>query len=118
MWTGQLDPVSNREDWLDNIIIKDFDTGVPIPLDGEGTDLTLAVSPKGSRAYPVLLASISNGRLTVDPLVPTIATMTFTRAEMQQLPPGEYDVGITMLYQGTVSQIFAGRMPIIDGVVP
>lgn len=118
MWEGQLGPVSNRADWTDDIVIENFDTGARIPLDGEGTDLTLAVSPKGSRAYPALLASISNGRLVVDATTGLFATLTFTREDMQQLKPGEYDCGITLKLNGAITQIFVGRLPVIDGIVP
>lgn len=115
MWGGQLNPVSTREDWIDHFTFKDNDTGELIPL--TDVELTFAVSPKGSRAYPCLLATIANGKLVVNG-DPTIATLTFTVDEVRQLRPGEYDVGLTMLRDGVTTQIFRGRLPVTDGIVP
>jgi len=42
----------------------------------------------------------------------------FTRAEMSNFAAGDLDIGITVtLNDGVTYQLFAGQLPVVDGVV-
>jgi hypothetical protein len=63
----------------------------------------------------VLSATTSNGKISI---VDTgVFEVDFTRAEMQQLSAGTYDVGCVVTINGKTSQFLVGTLPVLDGVV-
>lgn len=54
----------------------------------------------------------------VDIIAPNTFMVHFSRAEMANFAAGEVDLGITIkLNDGITYQLFAGQLPIVDGVV-
>ena len=73
----------------------------------------------GSTNYlssPTLVGTNKDGHITVT--APGNFEVRFTRSEMVQFPPGDLNIGITaLLNDGVTYQLFAGLLPVVDGVV-
>ena len=113
MITGTLPPTSNRETWQVVFRLIDPDTGT-IP-DLTDATATLGIRPD-EQSLCVLTGSTSDGHITIDVSAGTM-TILYPPAEMKDLGPGEYDIGIMLTVDGQTHQFFAGSLPVIDGVV-
>lgn len=112
MYTGPLAPTSNRADWRFNIELltptNDF-------VDFTGATIIIAITPD-EQINPLITGSNIDGHVTVTG--PGAAAVAFARSEMTTLLPASYKVGITVkLADGVTHQIFAGTLPVVDGVV-
>ena len=75
---------------------------------------------KGGNSYtsssPTLTGTNGDGHIKV--IGPGIFDVKFSRHEMTQFSPGDLDIGITVkLADGVTYQLFAGQLPVVDGVV-
>lgn len=111
MYSGPLLPVSNQANWTYRDEATDEETGDPVDL--TGASITFEV--RDSSNCIVLSASTSNGKITI---VDTgVFEVAFTRAEMQQVEAGTYDVGCVITINGATPQFLIGTLPVLDGVV-
>lgn len=111
MYQGTLPPASNRADWTETLKLTDDDTGDPIDLTGAA----MAIAVRDLANCLVLSGSIADGKVTL--LETGVAQWSFPASAMGGLCAGEYAVGITLTMSGTVEQVFAGTLPIIEGIV-
>jgi hypothetical protein len=117
MYSGSLDPVSNREHWIGSFEFKDATSGDPIDLSEVGVEVTFAIKPD-KRSSPCLLATFENGKMVIPAATAGIAEWTFTSDELRTLKPGTYRAGVLLTRGGVDTQIFEGSVSVIDGVVP
>jgi hypothetical protein len=65
---------------------------------------------------PTLTGTNGDGHITV--VSPGTFDVKFSRSEMSQFSAGDLDIGITLkLASGITYQLFAGQIPVVDGVV-
>jgi hypothetical protein len=113
MLQATFEPVSNREDWIQQCEVRNED--------GELIDLTdaaivMAVRDRQSRQQK-LLAQTSDSTITIE--ATGIFTFSFSVTQMRGLDASKtYDMGCTIQLNGTVQQFFVGSVPVIDGIVP
>ena len=114
-YTGHIAAASNRADLKFQVELIDPATNDFV--DFTGATITVALRPGAqSRAVPQLTGTNLDGHITV--ISPGVFEVRFTRAEMTQFPAGDVDIGITVLLNnGVTYQLFAGQLPIVDGVV-
>lgn len=113
MYKGPLAAVSNREDW--QFTIEVIDPATNDFVDFTGATIIVMVRPQ-ENTNTVLTGSNSDGHITVTG--PGTANVLFRRTDMINLPARVYDVGITLkLLSGITYQLFAGTLPVEDGVV-
>jgi len=113
-YTGHLQAASNRADLLFEVKLTDPVTNDLV--DFTGATITISLRPQ-TQSAPTVTGSNHDGHVIVTGL--GTFDVHFTRAEMTQFSAGDIDVGITVLLaDGITRQLFAGQIPIIDGVVP
>jgi hypothetical protein len=117
-YTGHIAAASNRADLLFQVQLVDPVTNDNV--DFTGATITVALRPvAGGSNYsagPRLSGTNQDGHITV--LGPGNFEVKFSRAEMAQFPAGDLDIGITVLLNdGITYQLFAGQLPVVDGVV-
>lgn len=113
MYIGPLKAISNREDWQFTIELIDPATNDFVSF--TGATIIVMVRPY-ENTNTVLTGSNLDGHITVTG--PGTASVLFPRSEVTSLPPRTYDVGITVkLSTGLTYQLFAGTLPVADGVV-
>lgn len=113
MFTGTLDPASNRADWQFAIELVDLDGN---DLNLSGATINIAIRTQG-QILPLLTGSTSDGHIFITGL--GNFNVSFSPAEMRILNPGSYDVGLTAKFaSGITYQILANAtLPVIDGVM-
>jgi len=112
MYQGHTFAASNRADLLFGIELKNPDGSF---VDFTGASITVALRLT-TYTTPTLTGTTTDGHVTVTG--PGTAAVHFTRSEMTTFPAGELDIGITvMLSDGNTYQLFAGQLPVVDGVV-
>lgn len=112
MYIGQLEAVTNREDWIDQAQVTDGDTGTLVDL--SAATIAMDVRDQKSKCR-VLTATLANSKIS---LVSTgIFEWTFTAADMHGICAGTYDVGITVEIADVTKQLFVGTVSIVDGVM-
>ena len=117
-YTGHIAAASNRADLQFKIELVDPVTNDFV--DFAGATITVALRPVkgGGNNYssPTLTGTNQDGHITVTDL--GTCEVRFSRAEMAQFAPGDLDIGITLkLATGITYQLFAGQLPVVDGVV-
>jgi hypothetical protein len=117
-YTGHIAAASNRADLLFQVELIDPKTNDSV--DFTGATITVALRPVkgGGNNYssPTLTGTNHDGHITV--IGPGNFEVKFSRAEMTQFSPGDLDIGITVqLNDGVTYQLFAGQLPVVDGVV-
>jgi hypothetical protein len=117
-YTGHIAAASNRADLMFQVQLVDPATNDSV--DFTGATITVALRPVkgGGNNYssPTLTGTNQDGHITV--IGPGNFEVRFSRAEMTQFSPGDLDIGITVLLNdGVTYQLFAGQLPVIDGVV-
>jgi hypothetical protein len=109
MWTGNLDPVSNRETWQETVSYRPADGTAAPALDEVVVTIAGGCAPRSSK--------LSDGGVTVDRDAGTF-TFVFDASDMRRLRPGAYRLGIVLTINNVPVQLFAGSIEIIDGIVP
>lgn len=119
-YTGHIAAASNRADLLFAVELIDPKTNDFV--DFTGATITVALSPVagGGNNYnmstPTLTGTNLDNHVTVTGLGKF--EVRFTRPEMVQFPAGDIRLGITVLLNdGVTYQLFAGLLPVVDGVV-
>lgn len=106
-----LEPISNREDWIDQCEVLDQDDAA---VDLTTATIVLAVRNSKTKAI-TLTASTANGSIT---LVSTgIFQFAFTLNQTRSLCAETYDVGCTINLNSVTQQFFIGTIAVLDGVV-
>lgn len=132
----RFDQVSNCSDWSESMQLTDEDTGSLIDLSGYTITVWLiyqsfrgpgnarpaswdyyAPGSLNAQGYqsPVLEASTSNGKVTIDST--GIFSWAFTASDLQPLAPGVYEIGGIMSDGTNTAQLFIGTVPLIEGIV-
>ncbi len=110
MYTGQLAPVSNKEDWIATSPLIDED-GSEVTL----TDATIAmfICRQGSADSAILSGSTADGKITL----PSATTFQwhFTPTDMAALCAGTYDVFLRVTIDDIVTQILSCAVSIVEG---
>lgn len=110
MYTGSLGTLSNREDYdQDFQAFDDTDTA----LDLTGATIVFEFRDKQTKAS-ALEASTANGKITI---VTTTFTVALSPTDTRTLCAKDYDLGCTLLLNGVTTQLFAGTISVIDGIV-
>lgn len=113
MLQATFEPVSNREDWIEQCEVR---TEAGVLVDLSAAVIVMAVRERQSKQQK-LLAQTADSTITID--ATGIFTFTFTLAQMRGLDASKaYDMGCTIQLNGTTQQFFVGSVPVIDGVVP
>lgn len=113
MQTVQFEPVSNREDWIQQC--KVFDTSGALS-DLTGALIVLTVRERQTEVVK-LQAQTSDGSIVIQGI--GIFQFTFPSASMHGLDASkQYKVGCTINLNGVTKQFFTGSVPVIDGIVP
>ena len=118
-YTGHIAAASNRADLMFQVELIDPKTNDNV--DFTDATITVALRPvKGGNSYtsssPTLTGTNGDGHIKV--IGPGIFDVKFSRHEMTQFSPGDLDIGITVkLIDGVTYQLFAGQLPVVDGVV-
>jgi hypothetical protein len=112
-YTGHIAAASNRADLLFAVELVDPKTNDLV--DFTGATIVVALTPT-TQTSPALTGTNQDGHITVTGLGKF--DVHFTRAEMAKFPAGEVNIGIVAtLADGIAYQLFAGQLPIVDGVV-
>ena len=114
-YTGHIAAASNRADLIFQVELVDPATNDFVDLTGSA--ITVALRGAGQYGTAPLLSG-TNADSHVVVTGQGIFKVTFPRNEMTIFPPGDLDIGITLrLASGVTYQLFAGQIPIVDGVV-
>lgn len=112
-YTGHVAAASNRADLLFQVELVDPRTNDFIDFTGATIVVALRLT---SQSLPALSGTNLDGHITVVGLGKF--DVHFTRAEMAQFPAGDLDIGVVVTFaDGITYQLFAGQVPIVDGVV-
>jgi hypothetical protein len=106
MYDGQLEPVSNRADWVETITLTD--------LDGLNPVVTAAkVRVKGGC---IDIQKTMDDGVTYDAATGALV-FTIADTDLRNATSGSYEVGILITINGAGVQLFAGTVTIMDGIV-
>jgi len=112
-YTGHIAAASNRADLLFQVELVDPRTNDFV--DFTGARITVALRPT-TQSTPAISGTNADSHVTVIGLGKF--DVRFTRAEMSNFAAGDLDIGITVtLNDGVTYQLFAGQLPVVDGVV-
>lgn len=119
-YTGHIAAASNRADLLFQVVLVDPKTNDNV--DFTGATITVALRPvSGGNNFAAasmqrLTGTNHDGHVTV--IGPGNFEVKFSRSEMAQFSAGVLDIGIAVLLNdGITYQLFAGQLPVVDGVV-
>lgn len=116
MFTGTLDPASNRATWSESCQITDASTGDAIDLSAVD-EITVAVRDPDDYA-PRLTGTLSGGDVViVGATTDGTFQWRFEAAQMRGLCAKSYEVGLTIEQGDDEVQIIIGRLPVLDGIV-
>ena len=112
-YTGHIAAVSNRADWLFAVELVDPKTNDLVDFTGAKITVALRQVTQGSPSL-----SVTNLDGHIDVTGPGVFEVRITRDEMTKFPAGDLDIGIVVtLNDGVTYQLFAGQLPVVDGVV-
>jgi hypothetical protein len=110
----KFEAVSNRADWITDFEVVTDETETPVDI--TGASIAWAVRDKKTKSA-ALTATVDNGIIITDAPGGRF-TVSFDDSQMRALCPATYDVGCTILLNGTTDQLFVGTVSVIDGIVP
>lgn len=113
MFTGTLEPVSNRATWIANYELTDAETGDLIDLSGVD-EITIDIRDPHTRTQ-MLSATKTGGEIVISDT--GVFTWTFSVTQMRTLDPKTYEVGCTLTDNSETVQLLIGMLPVYDGVV-
>lgn len=112
-YTGHVAAASNRADLMFQVELIDPKTNDVVDLTGSTITVALRLTTQN---IPALTGTNLDGHVTIVGL--GVFTVHFTRDEMARFPAGDMDIGIVAkLNDGVTYQLFAGQLPVVDGVV-
>ena len=106
-----FDPITNRQDWVDQCEVRDEEDEL---VDLDDATIVFEVYDRDS-ATTVLSATTDNGQITIDS--DGIFSFNFPLDDVRGLFAKTYDVGCTIELNGVTQQFFRGTVPVLDGVV-
>lgn len=113
MLMANIEAISNREDWTDQVQIFEDNEVVDIT----GATIVLAVREKTSKTNK-LLAQTGDG-VTIDDGANGLFSFSFPVASMRGMNASiAYEVGCTVELNGVTKQLFIGTVSVLDGIVP
>jgi len=130
MYSGYLDTVTNKSDWNTTIQIVDSDSDEPVDLTGVDAFMQVVSCREGyphhsNHGYgydygsgscgPRLSGSTEDGRLTLSS--EGIISWSYPASVMNALCPRTYDIGIILKKDDQTTQLFLGKVTVLDGVV-
>lgn len=113
MYETQLNPISNRADWIETIELIDDDTGEVI-TDLSGVTVKMEVRDPVS-LFTRLSATTEDGHIALPGF--GIIQWHFTKTEMSALCAGTYEIGVVVTRDDLTEQELIGVLPVYDGVV-
>jgi len=112
-YTGHIAAASNRADFMFQVQLVDPATNDSVDFTGATITVALRLT---TQSMPALSGTNMDGHITVLGL--GVFEVRFSRGEMARFPPGDLDIGIVVTFaDGITYQLFAGQLPIVDGVV-
>ena len=112
-YTGHVAAASNRADLLFAVELVDPVTNDNVDFTGALITVALRLT---AQSTPSLSGTNQDGHIIVTGH--GVFEVHFTRDEMARFPAGDMDIGITVrLNDGVTYQLFAGQLPVVDGVV-
>lgn len=122
MLIGSLKPASNRGRYTE--IFQPYDTEDNEGIDLTGATITLEIRKSDCHSPAITATTGSDAQITILDADEGVFELTLTAATMRDLDPGTYQVGITIESADaeangdeTITQYFAGTLPVIDGIV-
>jgi len=113
-FSATLDPVTNRETWIDAVQFFDQETNETLDLEGKIDSATITLREQGSKAQ-VLSGTIADGTIVVLP--DGVIQWEFSADEMGSLCNRTYDIGAILTKDGQTVEFLLGSIPVLDGVV-
>lgn len=113
MFTGTLDPVSNKATWVCFYELTDADTDEAIDLSSVD-EITVQVREPGSGSSR-LTATKTGGDVTIPDT--GVFRWVFSATDMGGLDPKTYEIGVTLEQDDEVVQLMIGYLPVLDGIV-
>jgi hypothetical protein len=119
MYTGSLDPFSNRADWKARFRVVDTDTGEDVDL--TGCTVTLGVYDTENKSQRFTGSNASGGVITLlaytDPIL-SVIEWTIDKDTTNGFCAGTYNVGVTIENDDQTVQFIVGSVACVDGNVP
>jgi hypothetical protein len=112
MYIGSLPSFTNREDWDQSITVVSS-SGAPVDITGASISLGLRDQKNKTQ---LVGAQVGNGITLTDP-VNGVFQWLISADQVRGLCQGTYDVGIVIALNGGKRQLFAGTVPVVDGIV-
>jgi hypothetical protein len=110
MLQGSLGVLSNRETYIQDIQAFDEDDEV---IDLTGATIVFEMRDRQTK-QSALIASTANTKVVI---ATTTFTVTFDTTDTATLCAKQYDLGVTILIASVTTQLFAGTIDVVDGVV-
>lgn len=118
MYTGQLDPFSNRADWKARFRVVDTDTGEDVDLTGCTVVLGVYDAETKSQRFT---GSTDDGIITLlaytDPIL-SVIEWTISKDTTRSFCAGTYSVGVTISNDDQTIPFIIGSVACLDGNVP
>ncbi len=125
MYTGYLDTITNRADWNTTIQIVDADTEEPVDLTGVDAYMQVVTCPSNNDCGPcdygfsgcsaALSGSTEDGRISISS--DGVLSWSFPASSLRGLCPQTYDIGVILKKDEQTTQLFLGKVTVLDGVV-
>lgn len=107
-----MQPFTNAEDWVQDVIFTDAETGDPIPsIDGaEAAEVEL----RDIDGEVVLSGTLADGTITLPGS--GVVTWAFPRASLAVLEPGTHEVWVSVTLAGAKVDMFIDIVAVMAGV--
>lgn len=118
MYTGSLDPFSNRADWKARYRVIDSETWEDVDL--TGCTVVLGVYDE-NKCQRLTGSNASGGVITLEEYttgVFSIISWSFEFGTVRNICPGTYSVGVTISNDDQKMQFIIGSVACLDGNVP
>lgn len=115
-----LEPVTNRETWIEAFQFIDQETGETIDLIDPDTEAalidsaTVTIREQGTRGQ-VLSGTLADGTIAL--LADGVLQIEFSVTQMGSLCNKTYDIGAVLTKDGQTVEFLLGTLPVLDGIV-
>lgn len=113
MFTGTLDPVSNKATWVCLYELVDADTDEAIDL-SDVDEITIQIRERGATSHELEVTK-TGGDITITDT--GVFRWVFSADDMGSLDAGTYEIGCTLEQDDEVIQLIIGYLPVMDGIV-